>query len=147
MVGVICYSSISCLCIFYFLNHSTICLCLFQVINDVSGPFIKTLTNLSMNIKTINWSLPKRDDSYKELCLNAQYVMHLICYPIIWIIGLTGNMLSIIVLAQKKMRTSTNTYLIAMAFSDSIKLLNDFCYFWVILLLNVKSDVCNKAFL
>ena len=51
--------------------------------------------------------------------------------------GLVGNLISIIVLSQKEMRTSTNYYLIALAFADSIKLINDTFYFIVILSLNI----------
>ena len=84
--------------------------------------------------------------AYENFYLSAQFITGLICYPVVCLFGLTGNILSIIVLSQRKMRTSTNAYLVALAIADSIKLVNDFCYFLVIFLLNVDPPSGNKAY-
>ena len=76
-------------------------------------------------------------DVYQDFYDRAQFVTGLFCYPVVCLFGLTGNVLSIIVLKGQKMRTSTKTYLIAMAISDGIKLINDSFYFVVILMLNI----------
>ena len=86
------------------------------------------------------------DDDYKEFYLKAQFITGLFCYPIVCLFGLTGNVLSIIVLSQRKMMTSTNTYLIALAVSDGIKLINDSFYFLVILLLHVDPPAGESAY-
>ncbi|XP_064644305.1 FMRFamide receptor-like isoform X2 [Lineus longissimus] len=71
----------------------------------------------------------------------AQFVTGLICYPIVCIFGITGNLISIIVISHGKLLNSTNIYLAALAVSDTIKLMNDFCYFLVILLLRVDPPM------
>lgn len=76
----------------------------------------------------------------------AQFYTGLICYPIVCLFGLTGNMLSIIVLNHRKMTSSTNVYLICLAISDSIKLINDSSYFLVTLLLHVNPPTGQKAY-
>ncbi|ELU15323.1 hypothetical protein CAPTEDRAFT_36137, partial [Capitella teleta] len=70
----------------------------------------------------------------------------LICYPTVCFFGLTGNILSVLVLSQRKLRSSTNTFLVALAVSDAIKLINDCFYFLVILLLNVDPATGEKAY-
>ncbi|XP_013389201.1 FMRFamide receptor-like [Lingula anatina] len=83
---------------------------------------------------------------YEEFYTMAQQITGLYLYPIICILGLTGNMLSIIVMAQSKLQTSTNVYLAALACSDSIKLLNDLLYFIVILLMKIDPVIANALY-
>ena len=45
----------------------------------------------------------------------------LYCYPVVCSFGIVGNLLSLIVFAQKNLRTSTNIYLGALATSDLLK--------------------------
>ncbi|GFO01462.1 FMRFamide receptor-like [Plakobranchus ocellatus] len=71
-------------------------------------------------------------EEYKHFYETAQYVCGLIVYPIMCIIGLTGNLLALIVLNHRDMRTSTNVYLSSLAVSDFIKLLNDLLYFIIV---------------
>ena len=71
----------------------------------------------------------------------AQFVTGLICYPVICVLGIAGNLLSIVVIGHGKLLNSTNIYLAALALSDTIKLVNDFCYFLVILLLRTNPVV------
>lgn len=85
------------------------------------------------------------DDVHRELYLKAQFITGLILYPLFCVFGLCGNGLSILVLSLKKMRTPTNIYLISLAVSDSIKLINDFLYFVSILCLNLDPDHLGRA--
>lgn len=79
-------------------------------------------------------------EAYEEFYLKARSITGLICYPIACSIGLIGNAMSIIVMTQKQMRSSTNVYLIALACSDSVKLVSDFLYFAVILLMELDKE-------
>ncbi|ESP03075.1 hypothetical protein LOTGIDRAFT_157036 [Lottia gigantea] len=87
-----------------------------------------------------------RAAEYKAFYLQARFVTGVVMYPIICIIGLLGNSLSIIVMSQKQMTSSTNVYLMSLAISDCVKLLSDFMYFMVILLLEVDPPTGNKAY-
>ena len=86
------------------------------------------------------------NQEYREFYLRAQFITGLFCYPTVCLFGLTGNVLSIVVLSQRKMKSSTNTFLVALAISDGIKLINDSSYFLVILLLNVDPATGEKAY-
>ncbi|GAB1598384.1 FMRFamide receptor-like, partial [Argonauta hians] len=79
-------------------------------------------------------------NTYEQFYLEARFITGLVCYPIACSIGLIGNAISIIVMNQKQMESSTNIYLMALAFSDSIKLINDFLYFVVILLMEMDKQ-------
>lgn len=74
------------------------------------------------------------DRSYEEFYHMAQYITGLIVYPITCIFGITGNILTLIVLSHKDLATSTNVYLSALAVGDTIKLINDTLYFIVLLI-------------
>ena len=67
-------------------------------------------------------------DSYKDFYETAQFITGLVLYPIICILGITANVLTLIVLSHRKMLTSTNVFLSALAIADIIKLLNDTLY-------------------
>ena len=58
--------------------------------------------------------------------------------------GLIGNSLTLIVLNQKKMITSTNVFLTALAVADTIKLLNDALYFCDLVLLRTNPIAGNR---
>ena len=76
----------------------------------------------------------------------ARLTTGLIFYPLFCLIGFIGNTLIIIVLSRKTMRTSTNVYLVALAVSDIIKLLNDTLYFITILLYKTDDVMFNRAY-
>ena len=82
-----------------------------------------------------------------EFYINAQFVTGLILYPIICILGLLGNILSLIVLSQKKMQTSTNVFLSALAVGDTVKLINDLMYVIVLIILRVNPELGNMLHL
>ena len=83
---------------------------------------------------------------YKEFYENAQWTTGLVIYPIICTLGIIGNLLIIIVLAQKSMVSSTNIYLCSLAVADMIKLISDFLYFITVLLLEVDEVVGNRCY-
>ena len=102
---------------------------------------IVTFTLATAVARVGNTSQSLSDDAaYKDFYDSAQFVTGLICYPLVCAFGLIGNILSLVVLAQRKMATSTNVYLIALAIADSIKLVNDSIYFFVILLLKIDES-------
>ncbi|ELU02344.1 hypothetical protein CAPTEDRAFT_84622, partial [Capitella teleta] len=68
----------------------------------------------------------------------------LILYPIICVVGLTGNVLTLIVLSQRKMLTSTNVFLGALAVADIIKLINDCLYVIVNVLMRTLPIAANR---
>ena len=84
------------------------------------------------------------DQEYLHFYESAQFVTGLICYPIICVVGLTGNILTLIVLSHKKMLTSTNVFLSALAVADIIKLLNDLLYFLVSILMRTHPEAGNR---
>lgn len=115
------------------------------------------IENLTTEVSTTPWItltepegtvvLPSADPPvYKDFYLRARFITGLICYPIFCFLGLSGNILSVIVMSRQKMATSTNVYLTALAISDSIKLINDSFYFLVILLLETDPPAGKKAY-
>ncbi|CAH1775635.1 unnamed protein product [Owenia fusiformis] len=78
--------------------------------------------------------------------VQSQFITALICLPIICTFGIIGNILSLVVLQQKKMSSSTNTFLSAMAIADSIKLINDEIYFVVILMQRYNPEMSQTGF-
>ena len=84
------------------------------------------------------------DQDYQTFYDVAQFVTGLILYPIICFVGITGNILTLVVLSRPKMATSTNVFLIALAAADLIKLLNDTLYFIVSILMRTSPIAGNE---
>lgn len=93
-----------------------------------------------------NESAMPHEETFVEFYQTARFVTGLILYPCICIPGLLGNVLTLIVLWERNMRTSTNAFLSALAVSDSIKLINDLLYFLSILLLRTDDTIGNRAY-
>nr|WJJ60807.1 APGWamide receptor 1 [Aplysia californica] len=83
-------------------------------------------------------------DHYKEFYMMAQFITGLIVYPILCIIGITGNVLALVVLNHRDMRTSTNVYLSSLAVSDTFKLLNDAMYVIIVAISQSDQDLSEK---
>ncbi|KAH3746522.1 hypothetical protein DPMN_180930 [Dreissena polymorpha] len=82
---------------------------------------------------------------YETFYLRARFITGLVFYPIICVFGITGHIMSIIVMSQRQMRSSTNTFLFALSISDLIKLIFDFLYFPVTLLFQIDIPAAQKA--
>ena len=106
--------------------------------------------NASLDNSSVYWcqnesALPQDEDFY-QFYETAQFVTGLILYPCVCLPGLMGNILTLIVLSNRNMRTSTNAFLSALAVADSIKLTNDLLYFCTIVLLRTNDVVGNRAY-
>lgn len=96
---------------------------------------------------TVPTTEPTRgDEHYQHFYDLAQLITGLVFYPTFCIFGLTGNILSIVVLRGRKTQSPTNSFLIALSVSDGIKLANDLCYFLVILLLQTHPTSGERLF-
>ncbi|XP_074653704.1 FMRFamide receptor-like [Tubulanus polymorphus] len=85
------------------------------------------------------------NDQYESFYQGARYATGLVSYPIVTILGITGNALSLVVLSRKKMATSTNVFLSALSVSDLIKLVTDFMYFLVLAIDQYDTKTGNRA--
>ena len=95
---------------------------------------------------TNNTGIMDSDEEYKEFYETSRFICGMILYPAICIPGLIGNVLTLIVLNMKNMKTSTNAFLAALAISDSIKLINDLIYFVVLVLFRTNPKSGQIAF-
>ncbi|GAB1609909.1 FMRFamide receptor-like [Argonauta hians] len=101
------------------------------------------LPNCTLNVTTTE---EFEENEYSDFYEQSQFITGLILYPIFCIPGIIGNALTIIVLAQKTMRTSTNAFLCGLAISDMIKLMNDLMYSIVLLISKFYPAVGKIAF-
>lgn len=85
-------------------------------------------------------------DEYKDFYEMAQFITGLIFYPAICFPGLVGNILTIVVLSQKGMRTSTNVFLLTLAVSDALKIISDIHYILVSILFKVDINAGKKVY-
>lgn len=113
--------------------------------NTTSALMTSTVSLHVAHATSSNLSEPNMvDPDYTEFYSTAQFITGLICYPFLCVIGLTGNTLTLVVLSQRNMLTSTNVFLSALAVSDTIKLLNDLLYFLVLILLRTHPMAGNR---
>lgn len=95
--------------------------------------FTKLMLNFSKNTPT---SVTDYDDTYDDDddsgSGNSDIIVHsiiTICYAIIFIAGILGNLITCIVISRNKfMHTATNFYLFNLAVSDLILLLSGECF-------------------
>jgi nociceptin receptor len=105
-----------------------------------SATILLTSTQTDINVTGIADDTQKDFQGFYEM---AQFVTGCVIIPIVCILGIVTNSLTLIVLNQKNMHTSTNTYLSALAVADMIKLVNDTLYFVTVLLFRVKPKAGN----
>ncbi|XP_041372208.1 FMRFamide receptor-like [Gigantopelta aegis] len=100
------------------------------------------------NFSLVNCTQAEDTDNqaYSEFYHTARMVTGLILYPCICFPGLIGNFLTVIVMSQRNMRSSTNAFLSALAVSDAVKLINDILYFMVIIFYKTDSIMGNRAY-
>ena len=87
--------------------------------------------------------VPPDDMQYHDFYKTAQVVTGLVCYPILCVVGIVGNVLTLIVLHHRKMQTSTNVFLRALAVADTIKLINDALYVVNMVLMYTNPRAAN----
>ncbi|CAC5402508.1 OPRL1 [Mytilus coruscus] len=102
--------------------------------------FNSTPEIIALNMTDVLGPCDDATDEYSGFYNVAQFITGLIIYPIVCILGIIGNTLTLIVLSHKDMATSTNVYLSALAVSDTIKLINDFFYFIMVVLQDQNLD-------
>lgn len=85
----------------------------------------------------------KNISNYESFYETAQFVTGLILFPTICIFGISGNILTLIVLSNKNMITSTNTFLSALSIADLIKLFNDTLYWINLILIRTNPTQAN----
>ncbi|XP_068229096.1 FMRFamide receptor-like [Palaemon carinicauda] len=61
-------------------------------------------------------------DPYKAFLTCSRYVVQRILVPLVLVVGVLGNAITIVVLTRRQMRSSTNNYLTALAISDLLYL-------------------------
>ncbi|XP_061195774.1 FMRFamide receptor-like [Saccostrea echinata] len=83
------------------------------------------------------------DKKFYEL---AVFINGVILYPCICIPGLLGNILTLVVLSQTNMLSSTNAFLSALAVSDMVSLINDIIYFSVMVLSKSNPEVAYHIY-
>ncbi|XP_062599035.1 FMRFamide receptor-like [Saccostrea cucullata] len=83
------------------------------------------------------------DKNFYEL---AVFINGVILYPCICIPGLLGNVLTLVVLSQTNMLSSTNAFLSALAVSDMVSLINDIIYFSVMVLSKSSPEVAYHIY-
>ncbi|KAK8742479.1 hypothetical protein OTU49_001905 [Cherax quadricarinatus] len=59
---------------------------------------------------------------YKTFLAGSRYVVQRVLVPVVLIVGVVGNAVTIVVLTRRQMRSSTNNYLTALAISDLLYL-------------------------
>jgi len=74
----------------------------------------------------------------------SRLITGLVVYPVICVVGLTGNSLALVVFSRPTMKTSYNVLLAVMAGNDLIKLLNDLLYFCHVVLLVTDPPAANR---
>ncbi|XP_013388743.1 FMRFamide receptor-like [Lingula anatina] len=85
-------------------------------------------------------------DQYKHFYFIARQITGLYVFPVLCTFGIIGSILTLVVLSQKPMRSSTNVYLSALAVSDMIKLINDFLYFMTVFLYVTSPATGQKMY-
>jgi nociceptin receptor len=107
---------------------------------------INLSANNNSSTKTLlrDTNLIELDVEYKSFYETAQFITGLILYPIICTVGISGNILTLIVLQHPKLLTSTNVFLSALAVADLFKLFNDILYLIFNILVRTKPSAGNE---
>jgi len=83
---------------------------------------------------------------HAEFYETSRLVTGLVIYPVICVVGLTGNALALAVFSRPAMTTSYNVLLAVMAANDLVKLLNDLLYFFHVVLLVTDPPAASRLF-
>ncbi|CAG2250351.1 unnamed protein product [Mytilus edulis] len=77
---------------------------------------------------------------------NMRLVTGLILYPVVCVVALPANIISILVFTRKKMRSSTSIFLLNLAIIDTITIFNNIIYFIDVLLIEISFDIAEQTF-
>ncbi len=108
--------------------------------------FDETMDYLDVN-QTTNQSTGGKEitENYQNFYMVMREITGIYLFPFISIFGILGNIFIIIVYANSKIY-STNLYLISLAMSDILKLLNDFTYFLVMFIYKFDTKLGDTIF-
>jgi len=82
-----------------------------------------------------------------EFYKTSRLITGLVIYPVICVVGLTGNFLALVVFSRPAMTTSYSVLLATMAANDLVKLLNDLLYVFHVMLLITNPPAANRLFI
>ncbi|XP_037081746.1 FMRFamide receptor-like [Pollicipes pollicipes] len=77
------------------------------------------MSNLTSELTT---AAPTADPGLAAMVSDTRFVIQRVLTPMVMLVGVIGNLVSIIVLTRRRMRSSTNSYLTALAVSDTLYL-------------------------
>lgn len=85
-------------------------------------------SNLTTDATTLpfNFTDPDQYEPYRQFMVGSRYWVQKVLVPVVLLIGFLGNTVTILVLSRPRMRSSTNTYLTALAISDLLYLFSMF---------------------
>lgn len=79
-----------------------------------------------MNSTDSNFSTQEDIESYKNFLLYSRFWVQRILVPLLMTIGVVGNIITIVIMTRRRMRSSTNNYLAALATFDMMYLVFTF---------------------
>jgi len=91
------------------------------LIND----YFYEITNNSFNISDQSYNTDL-NDNYLEFRDQSRFWIQRVLVPIITVIGVIGNSMTIVIMTRRRMRSSTNSYLAALATFDMLYLIFTF---------------------
>lgn len=83
------------------------------------APFLESVTPSLANLTD---DVPEEAHEYAPFLAVSRYVVQLVLVPLVLVVGVVGNSVTIVVLTRRQMRSSTNLYLTALAISDLLYL-------------------------
>lgn len=103
----------------------------------------QNLTEIYLNM---NSTMTQRDQFHSFYLVTRRFT-GLILYPIVSLFGLFANAFGVIVFTRRGMRTPTNVFCIALAATDSTKIINDILYFVVVLITEIPGADWKRIFI
>lgn len=82
--------------------------------------------NISLNTSDFNSTDDELELYYKNFLLHTRFLVQRILVPSIMTVGIVGNVITIVIMTRRRMRSSTNNYLAALAIFDMMYLIFTF---------------------
>ena len=83
------------------------------------APFLESAAPSLANLTD---DVPEEVHEYAPFLAVSRYVVQRVLVPLVLVVGVVGNAVTIVVLTRRQMRSSTNLYLTALAISDLLYL-------------------------